>query len=176
MSLGTLGRWTRTGSIPSESTDQVTKKPRNSFANKRIGRPPASSLQARHRMQIVRQRNTEPERALRSALHRLGLRFRIHRRLIAEVRRSVDIVFPRHRVAVFVDGCFWHGCPVHGTMARANKKFWQQKLQTNRQRDKDTGVRLSAAGWMVVRVWEHEDATTAAERIYHILRTRGGRS
>jgi DNA mismatch endonuclease (patch repair protein) len=123
-------------------------------------------------MQSVRQRDTEPERALRSALHRMGLRFRVHRRLIADVRRFVDVVFPRQRVAVFIDGCFWHGCPLHGTMARANEQFWREKLDANRRRDEDTDVRLVAAGWMVVRVWEHEEATAAAARIRDLLRTR----
>jgi DNA mismatch endonuclease, patch repair protein len=133
------------------------------------GRPPPSSDEARRRMQAVRQRDTEPERALRSALHRLGLRFRIHRQLIAEVRRSVDVVFPTQRIAVFVDGCFWHACPIHGTMARANKRFWREKLNANRRRDNDTNRRLSSAGWLVVRVWEHEDAYAAATRICELV-------
>jgi DNA mismatch endonuclease (patch repair protein) len=102
----------------------------------------------------------------------LGLRFRVHRRLIAEVRGFVDIVFPRQRLAVFVDGCFWHGCPIHGTMARANEQFWQEKLEANRSRDEDTDKRLAMAGWIVVRVWEHEDAMAAAARIRDQLRTR----
>lgn len=91
------------------------------------------------------------------------------------VQVELDGSLPRHRVAVFIDGCFWHGCPLHGTMARANEEFWREKLDTNRRRDQDTDARLAAAGWMVVRVWEHEDATAAAARIRDLLCTRDSR-
>jgi DNA mismatch endonuclease (patch repair protein) len=127
--------------------------------------PRPSSEDARRRMVSVRQRDTAPEVALRSALHRLGLRFRLQLRPVEGLRRSADVVFTRLRLAVYVDGCFWHGCPLHGTMAKANASFWQQKIEDNRHRDADTDRRLAEAGWTVVRVWEHEDPDTAARRI-----------
>ena len=146
---------------------------RASTSTRSPARPPASSDEARRRMQSVRQRDTAPERALRSALHRLGLRFRVQRRPIAGLRRFADVVFSRKRVVVFVDGCFWHGCPEHGTMAKANAGFWREKINANRRRDADTDQRLREAGWSVVRVWEHEEAMAAAARIAELLRARG---
>jgi DNA mismatch endonuclease (patch repair protein) len=86
-------------------------------------------------------------------------------------RRRVDIVFPRERVAVFVDGCFWHSCPDHATHPRANAEFWRSKLQRNVDRDRDTDGRLEALGWTVLRFWEHEDPGAAADRIEAVVRT-----
>ena len=123
-------------------------------------------------MEAARVRDTDPERELRSELHRLGLRFRLHRRVIPGVRRQVDIVFAPARVAVFVDGCFWHGCPTHGTTSKANPEFWAKKLATNKRRDLDTDARLRDAGWRIVRVWEHDYASTAARRIARLVRRR----
>jgi DNA mismatch endonuclease (patch repair protein) len=116
-------------------------------------------------MEKQRRRDTAPEVALRSALFRLGLRFRIERALVKGLRRKADIVFPRRRIAIFVDGCFWHGCPEHGTWPKANAAWWRAKIEKNRLRDADTDRRLKAEGWTVVRVWEHESAADAAERI-----------
>lgn len=87
------------------------------------------------------------------------------------MRRRADIIFPRLRVAVYVDGCFWHGCPLHGTSPKANAQWWREKLDHNRQRDEDTDRVLSAAGWIVVRVWEHEDANEAATRVVAAVST-----
>jgi DNA mismatch endonuclease (patch repair protein) len=84
-------------------------------------------------------------------------------------------VFGPARVAVFVDGCFWHGCPSHATWPKNNAEFWREKIETNRLRDRDTDRRLSVAGWLVVRVWEHEDIDTAADRLERIVRDRRGR-
>jgi len=123
-------------------------------------------------MEAARVRDTGPERELRSELHRLGLRFRLHRRVIPGVRRQADVVFAPARVAVFLDGCFWHGCPTHGTTSKANAEFWVKKLATNQQRDLDTDARLRDAGWRVVRVWEHEHASTAARRIARLVHRR----
>ena len=89
----------------------------------------------------------------------------VHRRLLKGTRREVDVVFPGAKVAVFVDGCFWHGCPDHGTWPRNNAEFWRQKIEGNVRRDRDTDVRLEAEGWTVVRVWEHEAPADAAARI-----------
>ncbi len=138
------------------------------------GVPPPSSDAARRRMLAARQRDTAPEMALRSALHRLGLRYWVHRAPLPGIRRQADIVFPRQRLAIFVDGCFWHGCPLHGTEAKANAAFWQQKITRNRERDRETDRSFEGAGWLVVRVWEHEDPVRAAHRIERIVRKRAG--
>jgi DNA mismatch endonuclease (patch repair protein) len=119
----------------------------------------------RARMSRQRARDTEVELALRRELHRLGLRYRVHRRPIRAVRREADVVFGPARVAVFVDGCFWHGCPVHATWPKRNAEFWRVKIEGNRARDGETDRLLDAAGWLALRVWEHEDPVAAAERV-----------
>jgi DNA mismatch endonuclease (patch repair protein) len=116
-------------------------------------------------MRAQRERDTGIERAIRSLLHARGLRFRIHRRLLKGSRREVDVVFPGARVAVFVDGCFWHGCPEHGTWPRNNAAFWRRKIEENVRRDRDTNARLEADGWTVLRIWEHESPAEAASRV-----------
>jgi DNA mismatch endonuclease, patch repair protein len=129
------------------------------------GTPPASSTHALRRLQATRQRDTPSEIKLRSALHRLGLRFRLHRPIEGVPRVRPDIVFVSAKVAVFVDGCFWHGCPQHGTWPKANNDWWRKKLESNIKRDRRQDAALSAAGWSVVRVWEHEDLIEAATGI-----------
>ena len=110
--------------------------------------------------------DTAPERLLRSELHRRGLRFRKNRRLHLFGRYvRPDIIFPRLAVAVFVDGCFWHRCPVHSSWPRANAAFWEEKFQRNVARDRLDDAVLTEAGWKVIRVWEHEDPAEAATRI-----------
>lgn len=136
----------------------------------RPGVPKPSSVEARNRMRANRSRDTKPETALRSLLHRRGLRFRVDVSPIPGVRRRADLVFPRLRVAVFVDGCFWHGCPEHATWPKANADFWREKIETNRRRDEDTNQKFMEAGWMVLRVWEHEDIEEAAQRIERVIR------
>lgn len=125
----------------------------------------ASSSDALARMRRARRRDTAPELALRSALHRRGLRFRVDRAVLSGSRRRADVVFPSLQVAVFVDGCFWHGCPEHGTMPKANRSFWKEKLAANEVRDRDTDEQLEQAGWMVLRFWEHTDPEAAAETV-----------
>jgi DNA mismatch endonuclease (patch repair protein) len=122
-----------------------------------------------------RRRDTEVERALRSHLHRRGFRFRIHQRPLSGLRREADIVFGSTRVAVFVDGCFWHGCPTHGTWPRANADWWRQKIESNIARDRDTDARLRDAGWEAVRVWEHEAPDEAAQRVADVVNGRRDR-
>ena len=122
------------------------------------------------RMSVVRVRDTAPERALRVQLHRRGLRYRVHRPIAALARTRADIVFVTPMVAVFVDGCFWHGCRKHRPLPRTNTEWWRHKLAVNRRRDLITSRRLRALGWRVVRVWEHEDVNRAAERIAALLR------
>lgn len=134
--------------------------------------PPASSPAARRRMRAARQVDTEPELALRSELHRRGLRYRLHRRIEGVPRVRPDIVFVTPRVVVFVDGCFWHGCPDHGTDPKANREWWKNKIQKNKERDRRHNVALQAEGWKVVRVWEHEDPVKASDKIERALETR----
>ncbi|GAB3513834.1 hypothetical protein GCM10027575_31380 [Phytohabitans suffuscus] len=117
-----------------------------------------------------RSRDTAPELAVRSAVHALGLRYRVCARPLPHLRRTADLVFTRARVAVFVDGCFWHGCPTHHTPAVSNAAYWAAKVANNCRRDRDTDQRLADAGWQVVRVWEHEDAHSAARRIAETVR------
>lgn len=134
--------------------------------------PPASSSAALARMRSTRQRDTAAEIALRRHLHALGLRFRVDVSIVPSVRRRADIVFPKARVAVFVDGCFWHCCPLHRTFPKANGKWWADKLEANRRRDLDTNCRLRRAGWHVERVWEHEPPSLAAARVRDAVRVR----
>lgn len=129
----------------------------------------ASSPGVRKSMQANTGRDTKPELELRRAVHAMGLRYYVNRRPIRAVRRTADLVFPRLRVAVFLDGCFWHGCPEHHTVAKTNATFWADKVANNRRRDVDTNTRLAAAGWTVVRVWEHEPVDRAAARIADIV-------
>ncbi|HWA66694.1 MAG TPA: very short patch repair endonuclease [Mycobacteriales bacterium] len=124
---------------------------------------PSCAVQSRMRSQA--RRDTKAELALRRELHRRGLRYRVDCAVISGSRRRADVVFMRARVAVFVDGCFWHCCPVHGTSPKANADWWSAKLAANVRRDRDTDARLREEGWTVVRVWEHEDMAVAAEAI-----------
>ncbi|KOV94415.1 DNA mismatch repair protein Vsr [Streptomyces sp. NRRL B-3648] len=123
-------------------------------------------------MSRQKSRNTEVEMALRRALHAAGLRYRVHRRPLKGMRREADVLFGPAKVAVFVDGCFWHGCPQHATWPKANADFWRTKIEGNRRRDMDTDERLASAGWLAVRVWEHEDPVEAAARVVAFVRAR----
>lgn len=124
------------------------------------------------RMSKQKSRNTGIEMALRQVLHRAGFRYRVHRRPIKGVRREADLVFGPARVAVFVDGCFWHGCPEHATWPKNNADFWRDKIETNRRRDADTDARLQEAGWLPLRIWEHETVDVAADRVITAVRER----
>ena len=124
-------------------------------------------------MQSNKGRDTQPELALRSAAHALGLRYRVSVRPLRELKRTADLVFSKARVAVFLDGCFWHGCPDHHTVAATNAGFWAEKVESTRSRDRDTDRRLAAAGWTSIRVWEHEDPVEAAQRVQAVVRVRG---
>jgi DNA mismatch endonuclease, patch repair protein len=123
------------------------------------------------RMRRTRQRDTAAETGLRRELHRRGLRYFVNRPPLEQNRRRrADIVFPRVRVAVYVDGCFWHGCPIHATWPKTNAQWWRRKIEQNRARDRATDEALRDAGWIVVRVWEHEDARSAATRVEAAVR------
>ncbi|MHC5902758.1 very short patch repair endonuclease [Streptomyces sp. S6] len=129
----------------------------------------ASSISVRAVMTANKGKDTKPERLLRSALHRRGLRYRVGVRPLADLRRTADVVFPKAKVAVFMDGCFWHGCPDHYRPAKKGGQKWQDKIQGNRDRDAATNIVLQEAGWIVVRVWEHEDIEEAADRVGDIV-------
>lgn len=116
-----------------------------------------------------RSRDTQPERALRSAVHRRGLRFFVARRPVSGIRRTADLVFPGPRVAVFLDGCFWHGCPDHYVPPSTNPDYWRTKIAGNISRDRDTDNRLVAAGWTVIRFWEHETVHEAAATVLQVV-------
>jgi len=113
-------------------------------------------------MAKVRQKDTDAEIALRRELYRRGLRYRVDFVVLQRPRRVADIAFPGLKIAVFVDGCFWHGCPEHGTWPKQNAEFWRQKIEANRARDADTNARLRDAGWTVLRFWRHESPFDAA--------------
>lgn len=116
----------------------------------------ASSEAVRRSMQANRGRDTRPELEIRRLLHSQGLRYRVAYRAIPTLRRTIDIAFPRARVAVFIDGCFWHGCPQHYQRPSSNRHYWDPKIARNRERDAETTVAFTAAGWTVLRFWEHE--------------------
>ncbi|WP_430791283.1 very short patch repair endonuclease [Actinoplanes sp. G11-F43] len=115
-------------------------------------------------------RDTGPERRLRSALHERGLRYRVNTRPLPGIRRTADVVFPKPKIAVFVDGCYWHGCPEHYRPSRANQQFWHTKIEGNKARDAETDRLLAAAGWVSIRVWEHEAPGLAADRVENAVR------
>ena len=119
-------------------------------------------------MQANRGRDTAPELAVRRILHKAGLRYRVDFAPLGG-RRRADIVFTRARLAVFIDGCFWHSCPEHATVPKNNRQWWLQKLDANRTRDADTDRVLTEQGWTVVRVWEHEDPGAAVDRVRSIV-------
>lgn len=135
--------------------------------------PPAPlSEDVRQRFKRQKTRDTAPEVALRRELHALGLRYRVDVPVLPDVRRRPDVVFPARRVAVFVDGCFWHRCPVHAIPPKNNASWWAAKLQRTVDRDRDTDARLDAANWAVVRVWEYEDPQEAASRVRQVVTAR----
>jgi DNA mismatch endonuclease (patch repair protein) len=132
--------------------------------------PQPTSAAVTAQMRGNRRVNTKPEIAIRSALHRLGYRFRKDYRIVdGDVRVAADIVFPKARVVVFIDGCFWHRCPEHGNSPRANGEYWRRKLDRNVARDRLVNEALEAIGWHVIRVWEHEGVETVVDRIQDAL-------
>lgn len=123
-------------------------------------------------MRKVRRRDTTAERALRSRLHRDGFRYRVDARLERSLPYRADIVFRGPRVAVFVDGCFWHGCPQHRTAPRSNAEWWYRKIEGNRTRDETATAALREAGWTVLRFWEHEFPEACAAVIVRVMKER----
>ncbi|MFY7064677.1 very short patch repair endonuclease [Nocardiopsis changdeensis] len=135
----------------------------------------ASSREVRAVMLANRGRDTKPEMALRSLLHAKGLRYRVDASPLKGVRRRADVIFPKDKVAIFVDGCFWHGCSQHLRPAKKNAEAWAAKIEGNKVRDADTNELLRAAGWTVIRFWEHEDSKRAADTVEQVLRRLRGK-
>ena len=134
----------------------------------------ASSEPNRKTMLANRHRDTGPELRVRRAVHAMGLRYRVATRPLKAVRRSADLVFTRAHVAVFVDGCFWHGCPEHGVMPKSNVAFWRDKLDGNRARDAKQVLTLRSMGWSVIRVWEHDlesDLASVTRTVLEVLKS-----
>ncbi len=136
----------------------------------------ASSQTTRRAMQGNRSRDTKPELAARSLIHAQGLRYRVGDRPLPGLRRTADLVFRRDKIAVFLDGCFWHGCPEHYTQPATNFEYWSAKISGNIERDKDTNARLEQAGWTVLRFWEHEPPETVAEAVSQTVRASRARN
>ena len=137
--------------------------------------PPPSSEAVSRRMARVRTAGTAPEQRLRTLLHSRGLRYRVNRQPSAAIRCRPDLVFGPARVAVFIDGCFWHGCPQHASWPKSNAEWWRQKIAKNQRRDAETSRRLTEEGWLVLRIWEHMDPTEAAKTIQLAVRERRSR-
>ncbi|WP_081809622.1 DNA mismatch endonuclease Vsr [Amycolatopsis keratiniphila] len=130
----------------------------------------ATSPAVRASMRGNRGKDTRPEIRLRKLLHSRGFRYRVSAKPLAGIRRTADLVFSRARVAVFVDGCYWHGCPEHHRPATTNADFWRKKIEGNRERDLETNRLLKEAGWRVIRAWEHEDPEDVARRVGDLVR------
>lgn len=130
----------------------------------------AGSVAARNTMRANHRRDTRPELAVRQRLHARGWRYRVDFRLAPPLRVRADVVFTRALIAVFIDGCFWHSCPVHRTEPKTNAEYWGPKLARNVERDRETDRALAELGWRVLRFWEHEDADAVVVRIEAELR------
>lgn len=157
--------------------DSQRRSPEGSATGPSLPYPLASNPQVSKRMRRNRRADTKPEQHVRSVLHGRGRRFRKHLP-IRTAGRTVrpDIVFGPARLAVFVDGCFWHCCPEHGTQPGSNTSYWGPKLARNVERDREVNEALVQAGWTVLRGWEHEPPTTLADRIEEVLDAAGSGS
>lgn len=131
--------------------------------------PSPLSETIRRKMVAQQSRDTKPELLLRRALHAAGYRYRLNAKVPGSARRTIDIAFPRQRLAVMVDGCFWHGCREHSRPPKHNAQWWEEKLERNRVRDRETTQLLHDAGWTVLRVWEHEPVDQALRRVRGVL-------
>ncbi|MET9252224.1 very short patch repair endonuclease [Streptomyces sp. NPDC003717] len=125
--------------------------------------PSSAAVSARMSRQLSK--DTNAELAVRRLLHAAGLRYRVEYPVPGMARRRMDVAFTRAKVAVLIDGCFWHGCPLHATHPKSNAEWWRTKLDRNMARDRETTEHLNAAGWAVLRFWEHEDPVDVAARV-----------
>ncbi|WP_329288048.1 very short patch repair endonuclease [Streptomyces sp. NBC_01455] len=145
----------------SDDADETWNPPEGSWA---------SSAARRRNMQAIRSRDTKPERLVRSLLHAQGLRYRVAAKPLPGLRRTADIVFRPTKLAVFIDGCYWHGCPEHYVPPKTNPGYWSDKVARNMARDRNTDEQLKAAGWTVLRFWEHDPADDCAVKIATTVR------
>ena len=129
----------------------------------------ASSAGRRRNMQANRSRDTGPELAVRSLLHARGLPYRVHFAPLAGVRRRADIVFTRMKLAVFIDGCFWHTCPVHSRPVAVNSDYWSPKPARNQERDREIDALRAQHGWISLRFWEHDDPSVVCDQIVRLV-------
>lgn len=139
-----------------------------------MAKPTAESAIVSAQMRAQRVTDTEVELAVRRALHSAGFRYRKHYPVPGRSRRSIDIAFPGKRIAIFIDGCFWHGCEIHRTVPKSNRAWWQAKLDENRRRDRDTTEVLVEQGWTVLRFWEHDAPSDVLAAVYSALAPSAG--
>lgn len=151
----------------SEGPAKVLPTPRSGLLAPRVRPTPKSELVSQQMSRMPRQ-NTKPELVLRRELHARGLRFRIH----AKLPGRPDLVFTRAKIAVFVDGCFWHGCSEHGVLPKNNREWWRAKIDGNVLRDRAKDEALAGLGWDVIHVWEHESLRAAADRVEDLWRNK----
>lgn len=162
-------------SIAQSVSDRPARRPRLLRASPKTVKVEAPSQQTRSRMQRQARKNTGAELAIRTELFSRGYRYRVNERPLESLRREADVVFRRERVAVFVDGCFWHGCDIHKRDTKSNTVWWAEKIAVNRKRDQETNELLKAAGWRVVRIWEHEDPAKGASKVETAVNQRRAR-
>jgi DNA mismatch endonuclease Vsr len=165
-------------SVAFPTLPNVQRPPRRSIAagagrsaSTRLGVPAPSSIEARNRLRAVRRAGTEAELALRAEVDRLGLGYATDASVLG-TRARADLLFEEAGVVVLVDGCYWHGCPLHGTASKANAEWWRQKLAANRMRDERADRRIHDLGWLVLRFWEHEDPSLAAKTVGAVVAER----
>ena len=138
----------------------------------RVKTPKSRSIAVRNVMRANKGVDTGPEIRLRSLVHRAGLRYAIDVRPESDINRRADLVFREAKVAVFVNGCFWHGCPKHYSPPKSNKRYWSEKVRRNRERDAETRSLLKRRGWRVLVFWEHQPAQRCSERVVSIVSER----
>ena len=155
------------GSMSSESAKRAESADALHAPEPERAKPADAGVSRRY--STLARRDTSPEVELRRLLWRMGLRYRVQYKVPGLPRRKVDIAFTRRKVAVQVDGCFWHGCPEHGTMPGRNSEWWRWKIAKNQARDRDTDEKLEALGWTVIHIWEHEAPDDAAATIARAL-------
>jgi DNA mismatch endonuclease, patch repair protein len=162
--------------VPDQANQATPDAPRTRGTD---GQSWATSPATRKAMQANRRRDTAPEMAIRRLVHARGLRYRVDARPLPSARHTADMIFTRAQVAVFIDGCWWHGCAEHYRPPASNITYWSGKVARNQERDRLADQALSAAGWTVVRIWEHEAPESAALRIEAVvrseMRTRNGK-
>jgi DNA mismatch endonuclease (patch repair protein) len=132
----------------------------------------ASSPAVRKSMVGNKSRDTKPELMVRRILHASGLRYKVHARPIKDWNRRADMVFPRAKIAIFINGCFWHGCPKHFSAPKTNSEYWASKIMRNVERDSETALRLKSEGWLVIAIWEHENLGKKSEQVVRRIQKR----